>query len=354
MNCSRDSQAPGGTPHRPTLVALPFQRCQWKNFRFVNIVSFNETLTWQSPKSRATVLSFETGFCDEMNDSKAQEKAAKGATDHKAARDAASVGVISKVLRILEALQGSPAGLGLKSICDRTGINKSTAHRFLKHLEREGYLLRTEAGAYLIGPRLAQMSAQGNLNATLQAVARPILWDLWKSTQETVNLAVLDRGTVLYVDVIESPHEFRLASRVGARRSLHATALGKALGAFIPAAQCEDILSSINFQPATPSTIMNLVQFRQELEKVRRQGYAIDNEEAVQGARCVSAPILNSRGEPLGAVSVSGPVTRISPNQVSALAAAVKSAADSISVAMGFSPREADHPRRAEKVASVQ
>lgn len=99
---------------------------------------------------------------------------------------------------------------------------------------------------------------------------------------------------------------------------------------------------------------MNLVQFRQELEKVRRQGYAIDNEEAVQGARCVSAPILNSRGEPLGAVSVSGPVTRISPNQVSALAAAVKSAADSISVAMGFSPREADHPRRAEKVASVQ
>src|SRR5260370_19682089 len=206
---------------------------------------------------------------------------------------AAPVGVISKVLRILEALQGSSAGLGLKAICDLTGIHKSTAHRFLKHLEREGYLLRTEAGAYLIGPRLSQMSARGNQGATLQAVARPILWELWKSTQAPVNLAVLDQGTVLYVDVIESPHEFRLSSRVGTRRSLHVTALGKALAAFLPAEPRENILSAITFQPATPRTILNLLQFRQELEKSRRQGYAVDDEEAVQGARCVSAPILN-------------------------------------------------------------
>ena len=268
---------------------------------------------------------------------------------------ATSVGVISKVLRILEALQGSSAGLGLKSICDSTGINKSTAHRFLKHLEREGYLLRTQAGAYLIGPRLAQISAHSNLSATLQAVARPILWDLWKATQETVNLAVLDRGTVLYVDVIESPHEFRLASRVGARRSLHATALGKALAAFLPAEQREDILSTITFQAPTPSTVMNLVQLRQELEKVRRQGYAVDNEEAVQGARCVSAPILGAREEPLAAVSVSGPVTRISLNQVPALAAAVRSAANNISAAMGFCPRSGviTNHRRGEELASV-
>ena len=264
--------------------------------------------------------------------------------------------MISKVLRILEALQGSSAGLGLKAICDLTAIHKSTAYRFLKHLEREGYLIRTEVGAYLIGPRLAQMSARGNQSATLQAVARPILWDLWKSTQETVNLAVLDQGTVLYVDVIESPHEFRLASRVGTRRSLHVTALGKALAAFLPLEHRESILSTVAFQPSTPKTIMNLVQFREELEKVRRQGYAVDNEEAVQGARCVSAPILNAETESIGAVSLSGPVTRVSPNQVAALAGAVKSAADAISVSMGFSHRgpEAGNSRHAKKVASVR
>src|ERR1700688_306829 len=269
----------------------------------------------------------------------------------------APVGVISKVLLILEALQGSSAGLGLKAICDLTGIHKSTAHRFLKHLEREGYLLRTEAGAYLIGPRLSQMSTRGNQGATLQAVARPILWELWKSTQETVNLAVLDQSTVLYVDVIESPHEFRLSSRVGTRRSLHVTALGKAPSAFLPAEQRESALSTITFQPSTPKTILNLLQFRQELEKIRRQGYAVDDEEAVQGARCVSAPILNSDGEPVAAVSVSGPVTRVSPNQVAALAGAVCAAARAISAAMGFSQRDPENVNRrrpAKKVTPVR
>jgi DNA-binding IclR family transcriptional regulator len=269
---------------------------------------------------------------------------------------AAPVGVISKVLLILEALQGSSTGLGLKVICDITGIHKSTAHRFLKHLERERYLIRTEAGAYLIGPRLSQMSARGSLGATLQAVARPILWELWKSTQETVNLAILDQGTVLYLEVMESPHEFRLSSRVGTRRSLHITALGKALAAFLPAEARENILSTITFQPATPRTIMNLIQFRRELEKVRRQGYALDDEEAVQGARCVSAPILDSNREPIAAVSISGPVTRVSPNQIAALAEAVCAAARAISAAMGFSQGEPEtvNPSRTKRVVSLR
>src|ERR1700730_12195076 len=93
----------------------------------------------------------------------------------KSSKGSATVRLISKALLILEALRGSSAGLGLKAICDLTDIHKSTAHRFLKHLERERYLLRTEAGAYLIGPRLSQMSARGNQGATLQAVARSIL-----------------------------------------------------------------------------------------------------------------------------------------------------------------------------------
>jgi IclR-like helix-turn-helix domain-containing protein len=133
-------------------------------------------------------------------------------TDSVGRSPSGSVGVISKVLLILEALQNSSVGLGLKAICDATGINKSTAHRFLKHLEREGYLLRTEVGAYLIGRRLAQMSACASRSATLQAVARPILAELWRSTQEAVNLGVLDHGTLLYVDVMESSHKFRLVS----------------------------------------------------------------------------------------------------------------------------------------------
>lgn len=251
---------------------------------------------------------------------------------------AVSVGVISKVLRILEALQGSSGGLGLKAICSATGINKSTAHRFLKHLEREGYLICNEDGAYLIGPRLAQMSACASMSATLQAVARPILSDLWRSTQETVNLGVMDRGTLLYVDVMESPHEFRLVSRVGSRRSLQEAALGKALAAFLPASEYERVLRGVVFQRVTPRTITNMPQLRGELDKVRRQGYAVDNEEALLGCRCVSAPILNNDRVAIGALSISGPVTRMSLAQIPALAAMVKTAANAVSTTMGFTP----------------
>jgi DNA-binding IclR family transcriptional regulator len=265
----------------------------------------------------------------------------------------APVGVISKVLRILEAIHDAPSGLGLKAISNVTGIHKSTAHRFLKHLERENYLISTEDGAYLIGPQFWHMAEHLNHRATLQAVARPVLWDLWKSTQETVNLAVLDQETVLYADVIESPHEFRLASRVGSRRPLHATALGKALVAFLPEEQKRNILDSITFQPSTPKTIMNLVQFRQELEKIQRQGFAVDDEEAVMGARCVSAPILNAAGVSIAAISVSGPVTRVSPNQVAAFAGAVTSVARAISVEMGLAPRDAERPKTAPRTKPV-
>jgi DNA-binding IclR family transcriptional regulator len=266
----------------------------------------------------------------------------------------APVGVISKVLKILEALQGPGSGLGLKAICDATGIHKSTAHRFLKHLEREGYLICTEAGTYLIGPRLAQMTARVNPQANLQAVARPVLWELWKSTQETVNLAVLDQNTVLYVEVMESPHEFRLSSRVGTRRPLHATALGKVLAAFLPDELRDSILSTISFQPSTQKTIMNMVQFRRELQKIQRQGYALDDEEAVPGARCVSAPVLDSKGEAVGAVSVSGPVTRLSLSQVPTLADAVTVAAGAISAAMGFHAGESRPTRSSRKNHSLR
>src|SRR5260370_3354017 len=264
------------------------------------------------------------------------------------------VGVITKVFRILEAIQGSSSGLTLKPICEITGVHKSTAHRFLKHRERDGYLIRTEPGAYLIGPKCSHLSARANHRATLQAVARPILWEIWKSTRETVNLGALDQGTVLYIEVIESPHEFRLSSRVGTRRSLHATALGKALAAFLVGEQKERVLATIQFQPLTPKTIMNLVQFRQELEIIRKHGYAVDDEETTLGARCLSAPILGANREVVAPVSDSWPRKTISPAQVPALAAAVMKAARATSAAPGFAKTGLDktEARSDEKAVS--
>src|SRR5712664_3034431 len=127
----------------------------------------------------------------------------------------APVGVVGKVLRILEALDASPTGLQLREISQQTSVNKSTAYRFVAHLETEGYLFRDAAGAYVVGPKLARLGAGIPYHATLRKIGRPVAVALSNDTKETVNLGVLDGNDVLYLEVIESLHSFRMASQPG-------------------------------------------------------------------------------------------------------------------------------------------
>ena len=253
----------------------------------------------------------------------------------------APVGVVSKVLRILEVLDGSPSGLQLRQIAQQTGIHKSTAYRFLAHLETEGYLFRDDAGAYIVGPKLARLGAGIPYHATLRNVSHPVVQKLWRITSETVNLAVLDGHEVLYLDVMESPHTFRLVSQIGMRRPLHCTALGKAMLACVPPQESESVLPSLTFERFTPRTVTDLARFRKELAKVRQQGFALDDEEAGLGSRCVAAPIFDQSEKVTAAISVSGPITRINRDRIQAFASAVKEGARSISARLGYTELKA-------------
>src|SRR5258706_802298 len=171
------------------------------------------------------------------------------------------VGVLAKVLRVLEALDGSASGLQLKQVSEQTRINKSTAYRFLAHLETEGYLFRDDAGAYIVGPKLARLGSGIAYHATLRNVSRPVMQRLGELTSETVNLAVLDGVNVLYLDVMESSHTFRLVSQVGTRRPLHCTALGKVMLAHTPRDERDAIVASLRLERFSPHTITSLTRF---------------------------------------------------------------------------------------------
>jgi DNA-binding IclR family transcriptional regulator len=244
---------------------------------------------------------------------------------------AAPVGVVGKVLRILEALDSSSTGLQLRQIAQQTGIHKSTAYRFLAHLENAGYLFRDDAGAYIIGPRLSQLGAGIAFHATLRKISRPVLQKVWRTTKETVNLAVVEGHDILYLDVIESAHTFRMGSQAGMRRPINCTALGKAILAFLPTDHREELLASLTFERFTRRTIADGPRFRKELAKVHRQGYALDDQEAELGARCVAAPILNETGKAIAAISVSGPQTRIGRDKIHAFATSIENGAKEIS-----------------------
>ena len=254
----------------------------------------------------------------------------------------APVGVLTKVLKIFDLLQSHPFGLDLKTISAEAGINKSTAYRFLAHLERDGYLMRDDEGSYMLGMKLLQLGARGNHRTMLEQAAAPVLRELWKATEETVNVGVLDGGQVLYTAVLESPHAFRLVSKIGMRRPLYSTALGKVMLAFIPDEEQAHLLSSLDFQALTPYTLTSLMQLKAELKNVRQQGYALDNEENVLGARCIGAPILNAHGEAVAAISLSAPITRISTEKIGMFVVAVKDAATEIASRLGFHPPDSN------------
>lgn len=249
------------------------------------------------------------------------------------------VGVLSKVLKIFDLLHQASEGLTMTEISEQTGINISTCYRFLAQLEQEGYLVRGGKGIYILGPRLLRLAATYDHGLGLRELCRPELRELWQTTKETVNLAVLDGSSIVYVDVLESPHEFRLVSTIGMRRPVYCTALGKALLAVLAEDKLEQLLRTLRFDPMTKHTITNADTLLKELRSIRRRGFSLDDEEAVLGACCVGAAVLNSRGEGVAAISVAAPVTRIPKEYVSTLGIAVKEAARKISERMGFSGR---------------
>jgi DNA-binding IclR family transcriptional regulator len=246
------------------------------------------------------------------------------------------VGVVGKVLRILELLDRSPAGLQLKDIARLTGLNKSTAHRFLKHLEGEGYLFRDDSGAYMIGPRLVRFGTGVSYQAMLSRISRPVLEQVWSATGETVNLATLVGPEILYLDVMESLHTFRLVSQIGSRRPISCTSLGKAMLAAMPTGQQELLLPTLHFESTTPRSITSVARLRKDLAQIAQLGYALDDEEAVSGARCVGAAILDANGKVAGGISISGPTARINKTNLASIAQTVKLAALEISTRLGL------------------
>lgn len=253
------------------------------------------------------------------------------------------VGVIRKVLSIFELLDNVPSGLQLNQIAEDTGINKSTAHRFLCHLESEGYLFRDTFGNYMVGAKLSRLGSGASFQSTLSKLARPVMENLRKISGETVNLAILDGTDVLYIDVLETVHTFRLVTQIGSHLPFYSTSLGKAMVAAIEdSMRLEELLSRVEFERTTPHSINNMTKLKKQLAIIRQQGYALDDEEAVAGVRCVGAAILEANGEVVGAISISGPVVRFTSDRVPMFSRELRKAAREISWLLGN--RSADKP----------
>lgn len=246
---------------------------------------------------------------------------------------------VERALAMLEAVAQESDGLSNAEISRKLNIPKSSASYILRTLETQGYLTRdAESGKYRVGLKILSLS-RGALNGRdVRGIALPIMRHLTHQTGLTCHLAVLDGPEAVYIEKVEPEGFIRMDTWVGRRMRVHATSVGKAIVAHIAQEELEKIARKSGMEKRTPKTITSLPRLLKELEKVRAQGYAVDDEENNLGARCVAAPVFDDRGAIEAALGLSGTTQQVSPQTMPRILEALKDSARHISMGMGYRP----------------
>jgi IclR family KDG regulon transcriptional repressor len=250
-----------------------------------------------------------------------------------------TIQALQRGMKVLDTLLDARTPLKLEAICASTGLPKSTAFRIVVNLLQGEYLVETDEG-YWLGLKLLRLGALVEGRLDLKQQARTFLMELRDQANETVHLAVLDSELrVVYLEKFHAQHAVGLMiSRIGITAPMHCTALGKAMAAFLPEIEVRDWILRDGLKAYTEATVTDQAAFLWELGEIRSRGYAVDRGEYEASVRCIAAPIRDTTGNVIAAVSVSAPDSRM-PLQLldSPMAVQVVEAASRISQALGYS-----------------
>ena len=244
------------------------------------------------------------------------------------------VRVLHKTLDILETIKSRDAGYKLADLARAARLPKATAYRILTTLEGRGYLDRATDGSYRMARKLFDLQRSESEEQRLNRVAKPIMERVVEATKETVNLGILDAGEVVVINTVESPQAVRMSSKIGNRRHLHSTALGKIFLAGLPEKEFLRLIRLKGLPPLTDNTLTTRADIVEEINRVRKQGWALDNQENEIEGRCIGAPIRTPDGRTLAALSISGPVFRMDLARAKSLVPQLKSFCVEISEAL--------------------
>jgi DNA-binding IclR family transcriptional regulator len=243
-------------------------------------------------------------------------------------------------LTILEGLAAiGRQGITTVELGRRLGVHRTTVHRFLQTLARRGYAEQiSDSDRYRVGLRVLGLASATMAGLTIRDVAMPFLEALNQETNETVHLVMLDQGEVVTIDRVEAEQPVALRTYIGARRPAYCSAAGKAMLAYLPLSQVDAILAR-GMPARTANTITDPVQFKAALWEVTQRGYALDDEENLEGVRCAAAPIFNFEGRLAGGVSLLAPAMRVDSVRLLELAAVIRATARELSHRLGYTEK---------------
>lgn len=241
---------------------------------------------------------------------------------------------VDKAIQIMKCFNNSEE-LGVTEISKMLNLHKSTTFGLISTLNANGILEKNDnTGKYKLGLELYRLGTKVNLS--LRGIVIPYLEQLVSIYGETANLVILQDTSVIYLEKVESSHSMRISTLVGGKKPVYCTAVGKAMMAFLPHKDLEDLLCKIKFNKYTDNTIVDKQSLLEFLDEVRKKGYAEDHEELEMGLHCIAAPILNQYKHPFAAISVSGPVTRMSEDLCKEIGGTLVKFAQEISTKLGY------------------
>lgn len=245
---------------------------------------------------------------------------------------------LERGLQVIEVIAASGGLISLAEIARRTGLHRSTGHHLLQTLVSVGYLRQDAATrSYELSSKLFQLTGRTWTPEQLGVIAQPIVAELTRISGEGASLAAYRDGVVKLVAKCDHSGPVRVVQDVGAERPIHASAVGKAIAAFLPQAELEGLLSGIAFERYTPRTIVQRAALDAELKRVRIAGCATDDEEHVEGIRCVAAPVRIYSGQVVASLCTVGPKSRMTRQRLRALRTPLLALAAQVSERLGAS-----------------
>ena len=252
------------------------------------------------------------------------------------ARKRTRLSSVANSLRLIKAFSEDHYEIGISDLAKRLGLAKSTVHRLASTLLDQGMLEQNAGdGKYRLGLALFELGTLVRRKMDFTMEARPFLRGLLEKAGETVHLAILDHDSVLYVISLESKQALRMGSKVGTRAPVHATAVGKALLAFQPEEEIARFMAR-GLAPSAPATIVEPKTLQREISGVRARNYAVDDEESEVGLRSIAAPIRNDAGNVIAAISIAGPVHRMTRKMLLGWSRELVEAAEAVSQRLGW------------------
>jgi DNA-binding IclR family transcriptional regulator len=247
------------------------------------------------------------------------------------------VGPLDRALDILERLAVGEE-MSLVELSAATALSKTTAFRHLRVLERRGYVEQDQlTKRYRLAYGVLNLGYHARRSLQLPKVADPWLRELATEFNETVHLGAMAGHEVVHIAVVPSRHVLTMASEVGERTYVHVSSMGKCLIAWDDPATVDALLAPIGLPRLTPRTIVDRPALDVELQRVRSQGYAVDDEESLDRLRCVGAPVRSAGGTVVAAISISGPIDRVDDTVLPQMARRVVETAEAISRKCGWS-----------------